>query len=431
MASLWEVVGAQIGFPPLWRPLPHRRSPVWEQFCNAVESFVDSLGILHRRSPSWVYRQLHSRIAPSRLTWRDLLGETQSLSAAAVSLLLADRPDPSSTTVLSWNIRWIVDPHSDSSTAKRNLLSRLLAKGYVVCVQETHWSAADAAIWQHGLLLRNLYWTPATDMSVPTDEGSAMPTQAPGKCGGVATFLPAGHTFASGGCETLVPGFAISTTILNPRNEILRIINVYMRPGNQEDIWRQMSATLPANANLDPSLLIVGDFNTDLAVDVPRPGSLLLEMCNTWGVLRPQKPTWRGKDGSREIDGGLVPVPALPDWDVSTGWTQLSDHAILTFRRGRRAETRELTCSPARFWALPKEAGVELRRNWESLLEHYLPPHRPTPFHIWRLPDRSNPGKLHMTTRSATTRQGHNKTPPATAQENARLRNLTWSSPHC
>ena len=400
MTSLWEAVGAQIGRPPLWRPLPCRRSPVWEQFCNAVESFIGSPGLLHRRGPSWVYRQLHSQIPPSRLTWGDLLGDMQFFNAAALSLLLASRPNPTLITVLSWNIRWIVDPHSEASAAKRSLLSRLLAKGYVICIQETHWSAADAAVWQHGLLLRNLYWTPAVDMADPCNDQNVAPSPNPSRCGGVATLLPAGFSFAPEGCTTLVPGFAISTTIRNPRHEHLHLVNLYLRPGNQEDIWQRAMAALPADAHTDPARLVVGDFNTDLAVAVPRPNSLLREMCSTWGILKAQKPTWRGRGEMREIDGGLVSISSLPDWDVTTQWTPFSDHAILTFRRGARPVPKKLACSPARFWALPEEARVELRRNWGYIAGALRVPESndPTP-HI----DQSRPQRPEETARDDPT----------------------------
>ena len=129
MTSLWEVVGGQIGSPPLLRPLPYRRSPAWEQFCTSLSHFAVSPGSLDRRGPAWVYRRLHSQTPPARLSWNTLLGDLIHATAPALSLLLADRPSPSQITVLSWNARWIVDPHSGPSVAKRNLISRFLAKG--------------------------------------------------------------------------------------------------------------------------------------------------------------------------------------------------------------------------------------------------------------------------------------------------------------
>ena len=161
MASLWEAIGARMGFPPLSRPLPNRRSSVWEQFCRALEQFTNSPGSLHRRGPTWVHRTLHSTNPPNHMTWGTLLGDLSHASNEAISLLMRDRPSPSGVNFICWNVRWIVDLLSGPSVAKRNVLSKFLAKGYIVCLQETHWTDSDAALWQHGLLLRNLSWTPA------------------------------------------------------------------------------------------------------------------------------------------------------------------------------------------------------------------------------------------------------------------------------
>ena len=73
MSSLWEVIGAAMGFPPLDRPIPNRRSPIWEKFCKNFEAITSSPDLLDGRGPHWLYRKLHSTTPPD-LTWRTLLG---------------------------------------------------------------------------------------------------------------------------------------------------------------------------------------------------------------------------------------------------------------------------------------------------------------------------------------------------------------------
>ena len=237
MASLWEAVGAAIGYPSLDRPTPGRRSPVWAQFCNAFEEFISAPDLLTRRGPAWLYRLLHGRVSPHRTTWRELLGNHISASAHDMQGILIERPMPVSLAIVGWNARWLVDPSANTTIAKRELISSRIARGYITCIQETHWAATDAAIWQHGLLLRNCFYSPAVPDRVADLPGQDVPSTTVGRCGGVATFLPAGHEFVQDECHVLVPGYAILTCIRTPMKDKVRVVNLYLRPGSQDRIW--------------------------------------------------------------------------------------------------------------------------------------------------------------------------------------------------
>ena len=77
------------------------------------------------------------------------------------------------------------------------------------------------------------------------------------------------------------------------------------------------------------------------------------------------QPTLPGGEEARQTSSTVASFrAALPDWSVSASWNAISDHAALTFRRGTRPSATRFACSPARFWALPEEARVDLRRNW-------------------------------------------------------------------
>ena len=121
---------------------------------------------------------------------------------------------------------------------------------------------------------------------------------------------------------------------------------------------------LPAASHTDPDALIVGDLNIDLATPEPLPGSLLRTICDQWGVLMVGRPTRKGRGERRELDGGIVPPACMADWTTTATATPLSDHALVSFCRGRSLQSRRPTCTPANFWALPEEARVALRRGW-------------------------------------------------------------------
>ena len=160
-----------------------------------------------------------------------------------------------------------MDSAADRVVAKRDTISRFLAKGIIVCVQETHWTDADAALWQHGLLFRQVQYSPAVpkqNLTRTLEPATPENGRVTGRCGGVATLLPPGYQFVEPDCKTLVPGFAILSTIRTPANDIVLVANMYLRPTAQATLWDRARRALPDNANLDPSLLLVGDFNLDL-----------------------------------------------------------------------------------------------------------------------------------------------------------------------
>ena len=162
MASLWEAAQAVIGRLPWSRPVPARHSSCWTQFCETFDKFIDIPNFSHQRSPSWLYRRIHGQCRHGRIRWADFFRSTLILSGEGLRALVTLCDTVSQCTVISWNARWLVDGAANRVIAKREAISRLLAKGAIVCVQETHWSEADGAIWQHGLLFRNLQYTAAT-----------------------------------------------------------------------------------------------------------------------------------------------------------------------------------------------------------------------------------------------------------------------------
>ena len=158
---------------------------------------------------------------------------------------------------------------------------------------------------------------------------------------------------------------------------------MYLWPGEQQYIWDTISTALPSTAATDPSFLLVGDFNIELALETPKPDSLLQQIVQEWGLLQPPGPTWKGRSGTnpKTLDGGLVPIQTLHAWHATAKWATLSDHAIVTLRRGPKHNNHNPACSPGRYWALPEAARAELRRTWGCVAVALgVPPSdRPTP----------------------------------------------------
>ncbi len=51
----------------------------------------------------------------------------------------------------SWKCRHLVDPATASALAKKRLIDQTILRGRVMLLQETHWTTADAKVWQADL----------------------------------------------------------------------------------------------------------------------------------------------------------------------------------------------------------------------------------------------------------------------------------------
>ena len=191
MASLWEAVGATIGDPPLGRPSPGRYSPVWAQFCEACDEFLGVRGLIANRSPGWLYRQFHGQGKPPVTTWQELLGRFVNRDAATVAQALEQRVPRSELDLFCWNPRWLVDMTAENTAEKGRFISDRVTQGYITCVQETHWTPEEAAVWQHGLLLRNCFYSTAVNETRLGRQPEGEQGASDGRCGG-GRYFPAG-----------------------------------------------------------------------------------------------------------------------------------------------------------------------------------------------------------------------------------------------
>ena len=141
MSSLWEALGR----PCLAAPLPGPRSLGWRVACAALHRCLLERGVRAKlRSAAVLWRALGGGRRRAGADWRQLceLGDVDTLVGA-----LGLRDAVGSVRFATWNVRWLLSPHTERAAAKHAELGRALRGGNVVLLQETHWTAAAAAQW--------------------------------------------------------------------------------------------------------------------------------------------------------------------------------------------------------------------------------------------------------------------------------------------
>ena len=361
-----------VGHPADGMVLPTRHSPSWELVIRRLEDFTDLHGELTRRGPKWLWNKLQRRTLPKKIRWGDLLRDWREAPSSEVREALTRVTPAADIIVWSWNARWLVDLNSPTVAAKRAKIEDAFRRGYIVCIQETHWLDGEARIWLLGLLCHDAYHSAACDQEgqeVVPGNGRT------GRLGGVATLIPPGFTFNRERCSTLVPGRVIATEIVDAGGRHHNVVNCYLETGNAVNTWNEALAAMPEGTLGQADTIFVGDFNTDLmsySEVEPQEDNNRPDLLEAGVVLAPTGPTCSVGTQHRTIDGAIVPGITCAQWEVRTQWTTLSDHAIIIASRSATEPDRpNLACSPHRFWALPQEARAELREDFEQIAQSF------------------------------------------------------------
>ena len=125
---------------------------------------------------------------------------------------LSQPPLDVAPSFVTWNVRWLVDPHALANVRKRLRIRRWLEAGRIVLLQETHWAELDCGVW-------------STLFPASTTISSPAITQA----GGVAIIVPAGIEVINH--QVLVPGYAIIAH-LRYRDKHVRVLSLYIPPAS-------------------------------------------------------------------------------------------------------------------------------------------------------------------------------------------------------
>ena len=121
--------------------LPPAKSRVWSPQTESLREWARGHECDARiRSPSSLWTILHQTLVPHATTWADLIAEHTPANLLAA---LRERSASEGPGSASWNVRWLVDPHSVQNILKRQRIRRWLDAGRITLLQETHWETAD------------------------------------------------------------------------------------------------------------------------------------------------------------------------------------------------------------------------------------------------------------------------------------------------
>ena len=142
-ASLWALLLQPQGSDLL----PLAKSRTWSSQAESLLEWARFHKCNDRiRSPGSLWTILHQTPVPNGATWSDLIAEhtPEDLLAALKRRSATEGPG-----FASWNVRWLIDPHSVQNILKRQRIRRWLDAGEITLLQETHWEASDLAVWEN------------------------------------------------------------------------------------------------------------------------------------------------------------------------------------------------------------------------------------------------------------------------------------------
>ena len=242
MSSLWEALGR----PCLVAPLPGPRSLGWRVACAALQRCVLGRGVRARiRSAAVLWRALNGGPPRVGADWRQLceLGDVDTLVGA-----LRLREVVGSVRFATWNVRWLLSPHTERAAAKHAELGRALRGGNVVLLQETHWTAAAAAQWG------GLFSAARVAHSVAREGPRGGPQ------GGVAVVVPLPHRILE--TREVVPGCVLEVVFaVCGTQRRVSFVSIYLPPDGRNQV---LDALQGMEAPAAPEVYAGGDVNMQL-----------------------------------------------------------------------------------------------------------------------------------------------------------------------
>ena len=221
--ALWEA----LGWPGEGLPLPTAHSPAWRAIRSNLRAALTSAGAPPRvRSPRALGLLLRGTPPGPGETWGSLLagGGWSELCRA-----LRTGNSAAGLRLASWNLRWMVSPHTAQNAAKRDAIRQWLEAGRTVLLQETHWTPEDQAVCGACFPAAQLFAAPA----VLGPRG--------GPQGGVAILLPLGVGVSSH--RILVPGCALEVRA-EIEGRMVRFLSLYVPPGDHDRVISSLAAAL-------------------------------------------------------------------------------------------------------------------------------------------------------------------------------------------
>ncbi len=257
----------------------------------------------------------------------------------------------------SWNVRWMLDPHTTVAAAKRAVILRLLNEGCVVLLQETHWTEAACATWGGCF--------PMAEVRA----SAARPGANGGLSGGVAILVPARYRVVSE--QLLSAGCCIEVACAERTGgATVTYRSTYLPPGSRSIVLAEIRRC----GHPGTDLVVGGDVN--MCLMGPRDeaeaeeAQALLEWAAEHGAtaLPIGGPTHRRPFGCCQLDWIAVPTQGHWEWSTQLRWFGgLSDHACVVASKTGGPVTSGRHCNPASLALLPAAAFTDLRLRYRHL----------------------------------------------------------------
>ena len=333
--------------------LPPARSRVWSSQTESLREWARGHECDARiRSPSSLWTILHQTPVPHATTWSDFIAERTPANLLAA---LRERSASEGPGFASWNVRWLVDPHSVQNILKRQRVRRWIDAGKIILLQETHWETADLAVWEN-------MFPAATIVASEADRGA----------GGVAIIVPPSAEVTHK--QVIASGYAVMAD-LRYREQPFRVLSWYLPPGRRSEVMTLIPQAMP---NHGPPLFAGGDLNYnvpsptadehDRAQQVRGFPAQRSSMCVEF-TGPTHRPSEQHRHCTRQFDAFAVPASAIWKWAVTPCWTDgQSDHAAIVASLHRHRATDSGGMSPHRIKDLPSVALNDLRSRF-GLLE--------------------------------------------------------------
>ena len=163
-------LAAALGHPAPWVSLPSRRSASWAKVLEAFSNFLNGCELTVNFGPHKLWNRLQRRPRPKNIRWGEVLKGWEEAHADRVREALFVSHGKAEIYIMSWNACWLVDMKSDKVRRKREIIESALARGNVVCLQETHWTDGDAKLWLLGLLAGRAYFSNSIERDEEADD---------------------------------------------------------------------------------------------------------------------------------------------------------------------------------------------------------------------------------------------------------------------
>ena len=317
MTTLWDALGR----PPPDNPLPRATSLAWAEARRALRRSLRGIGGTGTwRSPGMLWAATRGESLPVGRTWGQLcdgitllhVREAERRGTAGIAMKAA-----------SWNVRWMLDPHTTVAAAKRAVILRLLGEGCVVLLQETHWTEAACATWGGCF--------PMAEVRA----SAARPGANGGLCGGVAILVPARYRIVTH--QVISDGCCIEV-LCAERNGggTVTYRSTYLPPSARSSVLTEIRRC----GHPQTDLVVGGDVN--MCITGPRDEAeaeetqTLLEWAAEHGAtaLPIGGPTHRGPFGCTQLDWIAVPTQGTGSGTHSLGGTVGSRTTLAWLHRG-------------------------------------------------------------------------------------------------